>query len=63
MKDVVYVWFVAILSLLISFFLVALIYYIVCFSFSLVFTWKYCLGIWVLAIVIKSFIQPVKNNE
>lgn len=45
------------LALSASFALTAGMFYLICLCFGLVFTWKVALGIWLLLILISSFIS------
>lgn len=48
---------------LISFLVTAGITYLICFCFSLAFSWKIALGIWVILLLINLFIGDHKKSK
>lgn len=52
-----------IIGLVISFLITALLIWILAMCFGFLFTWKLALGVWVIYLIIKRFLQEIKEDQ
>lgn len=52
-----------IIGLVISFLITAIMIWILAMCFGFLFTWKLALGVWVIYLIIREFLQEIKEDQ